>query len=120
MRLENVFLTGNDINWDEVIYLNEFIVELEMAKFEGEVEVDEYGYVSDEDYERYADSNPTIIYYDGETLDIQEILKKGEKIDKYVSWYIMYNTNNNSVMAVGDVPDDCFTDEFLQRIKEEV
>lgn len=107
-------LNGNDINWDEMMFLNSFVEDLELAIFNGEVELDEDGYVSDEDHMAFGDSNPTVVYYKADKdLDIQELLKNGEKIDNYVEWYLVHDTNDNFVTAVGDVPEKYFTEEYL-------
>lgn len=111
-------LNGNDLNWDEMMYLNNFIEDLELAIFNGEVELDEDGYVSEEDHTAFSDSNPTVIYYKGEELDIQNILKEGKKIDEYLDWYIIHDTNDNFVTFVGDVPNDYLAEEYIKERDE--
>lgn len=107
-------LNGNDLNWDSMMFLKSFCDDLEMAVFNGDVKLDEDGYVSDSDYEGYMDSNPTIIYYKSDDdLDIQQILNDGKKIDDYIDWYIIHDTNGNFVYTVGDVPEEYFTEEYL-------
>lgn len=109
---------GNDLDWDAMMFLNSFMEDLELAIFNGEIELDEDGYVPEDVYEGYSDSNPTVIYYKGEELDIQEILKNGEKIDKYLDWYIVHDTNGNFVSLVGDVPDEYLTEDYINERNE--
>jgi hypothetical protein len=108
---------GNDLHWDSVTFLNYFIEDVELAIFNGEAELYEDGCVTDDFYENVSDSNPTYIYYKGD-LDIQKILKNGEKIDEYLDWYIIHDTNDNFVTLVGDVPDYYLTEEYIQERSE--
>jgi hypothetical protein len=110
-------LNGNDIDWSEMEFLNSFIEELELAIFEGEAELDEDGYVTDEYYEGVSDSNPTYIYYKGD-IDVQSILIDGKKIDDYLDWYIIHDTNDNFVTFIGDVPDKYLTEEYIAERNE--
>ena len=109
---------GNDLNWDMVTFLNEFIEEIEIAIHEGEAELDDDGYPTDEWYMGMSDSNPTYIYYPGEQLDIQSILATSDKIDNHVDWYIVHDTNSNFVSLVGSVPDEYLTEEYIQERNE--
>lgn len=112
-------LNGNDLDWDAMMFLKSFVMDLERAIFEGEVELDEDGYVSDSDYEGYMDGNPTMVYYQAdEDLDIQSILKERRTIDDYIDWYIIHDTNGNFVTFVGDVPDKYLTEEYIQERDE--
>lgn len=111
-------MNGNDLNWDSMMSLNYFTEELEIAIFEGEAELDEDGYVTDEYHMAVSDSNPTMIYYDGEELDIQQILKDGKKLDDMLDWYIVHDTNGNFVNFVGEVPDEYLTEEYIQERNE--
>lgn len=106
-------VNGNDLDWESVVFLENHVEELELAIFEGEVELDEEGNIADEFYEGVMDSNPTMIYYK-EKIDIQQILKNGKLIDDYVAWHIIHDTNGNFVTLVGDVPDDYLTNEYIK------
>lgn len=110
-------LNGNDLDWDAMMYLNHFCEELELAIFEGDANLDEDGYPTEEWYQGMQDSNPTMIYYKGD-IDVQEVLQKDEKIDQYLDWYIIHDTNDNFVTFVGDVPDDYLTEEYIQERNE--
>jgi hypothetical protein len=107
-------LNGNDINWDEMMFLNCFIEEEELAIHDGEAELDEDGYVTDDYHMGVMDGNPTMIYYSGEQLDIQKILNEGNTIDNYLDWYIVHDTNDNFVTFVGNVPDKYLTEEYIK------
>lgn len=106
-------LSGNDLNWESVVFLENHVEELELAIFEGEVELDEDGSISDEFYESIMYSNPTMIYYKQE-VNIQQMLKEGKLLDDCVDWYIIHDTNGNFVTLVGNVPDDYLTDEYIK------
>lgn len=103
---------GNDLNWESVLCLGNHVEELELAIFNGTVELDKEGFMKDDFYEQVMDSNPTMIYYNNE-IDIQQMLKDGKLLDDYVEWCIIHNTNNNSVTLIGDVPNDYFTENYL-------
>lgn len=112
-------LNGNDLDWDSMMFLRYFNEDLELALFRGEIELDEDGNIPDDVYESYDDGNPTTIYYKAdEDLDIQQILTDGKKIDEYLDWYIIYDSNGNFVTFVGDVPDDYLTEEYINERNE--
>lgn len=111
-------INGNDLNWDEMMFLNSFIEELELDIFNGKIKLDEDGYAPEGVYEGYSDSNPTMIYYDGEEINIQAMLKDGKKIDDYINWYIIHDTNDNFVSLIGDVPDKYLVDEYIAERNE--
>lgn len=109
---------GNDLNWEMIEFLNMLNEDLELAIFRGEAELDEDGEVTEKFYQDMQDSNPTMIYYAGEQHNIQEILKKGEKLDNYVDWYIVHDTNDNFVTLVGNVPDEYLTESYIHERNE--
>jgi hypothetical protein len=106
-------LNGNDIEWSEMEFLNQFYEEIELDIFNGEIELDEYGDIPEGLFESYLDGNPTMIYYSGDRLDIQKVLAEGKKIDEYLDWYIIHDTNDNFVTFVGDVPDKYLTEQYI-------
>jgi hypothetical protein len=110
-------LNGNDLNWDAMMFLDSFIEELELAIFEGEAELNEDGYVTDDFHMGITDSNPTYIYYEGD-IDVQGILSEGKKIDDYLDWYIIHDSNNNFVTFIGNVPDEYLTAEYIAERNE--
>jgi hypothetical protein len=109
---------GNDLDWDSVTCLNQFIEEIEIAIHEGEAELGEDGYPTDDWYMSMSDGNPTYIYYPGKEIDIQELLTTGKKLNDLLDWFIVHDTNGNFVTLVGDVPDDYLTEEYIQERKE--
>lgn len=111
-------LNGNDLNWDSMMFLNHFYEELELDIFNKEIELDEDGYIPEGVIESYMDGNPTMIYYKGEELDIQKVLEEGKKIDAYLDWYIIHDTNGNFVTFIGDVPDEYLTEEYIKERDE--
>ena len=111
-------LNGNDIDWDAMQFLNYFNEDFELALFNGEVETDEDGNIPDEVYDAFQDANPTFIYYKGDDIDVQQLLKEGKKIDSLLDWYIVHHTNSNFVAFVGDVPDDYLREEYIQERNE--
>lgn len=112
-------LNGNDLEWDSMMFLKNFIEEIELAIFNNEVDKDEDGNISDEWYDSMMNCNPTYIYYDDvKELDIQQILKDGKKIDEYLDWYIIHDTNDNFVTFVGNVPDDYLKEEYIKERNE--
>ena len=112
-------LNGNDLNWDAMMFLESFVEEFEISIFNKEVELNEDGEVEDGVYESFMDGNPTIVYYKGETLDIQKILKDDKQLEDYLEWYIAHDTNGNFVYFQGDVPDEYLTEEYIKERDEE-
>lgn len=98
------FLNGNDLNWDEMMSLNYFVEDIEIAIFNGEAETDEDGNIASDYYDGMMDGNPTVIYYDGEDINIQNILESGDKLINHLDWFIVHDTNDNFVTFEGDVP----------------
>lgn len=112
-------LNGNDLDWDSMMFLKSFTEEVELAIFNGEAELDEDGNVTDQWYDSMMDGNPTHIFYKADQdLDIQQILKDGKKIDEYLDWYIIHDTNDNFVTFIGEVPDDYLTEEYIKERNE--
>jgi hypothetical protein len=111
-------LNGNDLNWDEIQFLNCFYEDLELALHRGEIELDEDGNIPDDVIDGVIDGNPTMIYYKGDILDIQQLLSEDKKLDDVLDWFIVHDTNGNFVYFVGDVPDDYLTEEYIKERNE--
>lgn len=111
-------LNGNDLNWDAVTCLNSFILELELAIMDGTAELDEDGNVSDSFYMGIQDSNPTVVYYPGNEVSFAEVKNSGKHLLDFVPWFLNHDTNTNFVQAVGEVPDEYYTEEYLKEKRE--
>ena len=106
---------GNDINWDEVLNLNNYVEDLELGIFNGDIVLEADGRVSDFDWEGIHDSNPTIVYYKAEQdINIQQLLNNRDTIDNHVDWYIVHDTNGNHVTLIGNVPHEYLTEDFVE------
>lgn len=58
--------------------------------------------------------NGTVIYYPGDHIDVQALLREGKKLDNCVPWYIAQDTNSNFVSLRGDVPDKYLMEHYLR------
>lgn len=111
---------GYDLNWDAVICLNEICLDCEAYIFEQEKIASKYqeeclkeDCAFDRELEHICE-NHTLVYYPGESLDIQKMLKAGKKLEDCLPWFIVHDTNTNFVGTFGNVPDKYFTDEYLE------
>lgn len=112
-------LNGNDLNWDKVTCLNSMTLELEQAILEGVAELDEDGNVTDQYYQSVSDMNPTIIYYSGEVVELKDVKESDKPFLEFVPWFLIHDTNDNSVQFEGDIPDEYLTDEYIQERDKE-
>lgn len=105
-------INGNDIEWSMLEGANFFILELERAILDGEAELDEEGYVTEEFHMAVSDSNPTWVYYGDKEIDPQEFLSSGKHITEVTDWAIVHHTNDNGIDLLGAVSDDYLTEEY--------
>ena len=112
-------LNGNDLNWEMFEFLPHFVPELEYAIINGEAELDEDGNITDEYYQGVMDGNPRMVYYKAEKeLNLAEIVEAGEHLEEHVEFAIIHDTNDNFVSLIGEVPDDYFTEQYLEEKAE--
>lgn len=127
-------LNGNDLNWDEVLTLNEFCVECSENLHELEKDLyntlKQHGFDNDftrdiidqcvEEYNYHREcEGHTHCYFakTDEEYTTEDIIKAGG-IEKLADYGLFHDTNGNFVSTFGNVPDRFFTEEYIKERDE--